>query len=160
LSEPTTTSAIPTDTSPPAEPTKVPTTPEEVFTAAWQAFLTKDEALLASYYNAHGQQICKLGFGTMLRCVGIAYEARGLRNLEGWYIEEPLVYEDSGAFIFLITEWERANPLGYTCSHSIKRMGSGGWMSQKRSSTNTILEKLCLLGHYKSAHELPNNPAI
>ncbi len=44
----------------------------------------------------------------MLRCVGIAYEARGLRNLEDWYFEEPLVYQDTGAFIFLITEWEES----------------------------------------------------
>jgi hypothetical protein len=105
LSEPATSSAVPTDTSLPVEPTKVPTTPEEVFTAAWQAFLAKDEALLASYYNPHGQQICKLGFGTMLRCVGIAYQARGLRNLENWYTLEPSYLGDSGAFIFLITEW-------------------------------------------------------
>lgn len=95
----------PTLTPIPASPTSVPTKPEEVLEAAWQAFLANDEALLTSYYNPHGQMICKLGFGTMVRCVGIAYQVRGLRTIENWYTLEPLYVTDSGVLIVLRTEW-------------------------------------------------------
>jgi hypothetical protein len=47
--------------------------------------------------------------GTMLRCVGIAYQVRGLRTLENWYTLEPLYLLDAAVFIFLITEWEESD---------------------------------------------------
>lgn len=95
----------------PASPTSVPTKPEEVLEAAWQAFLANNEALLASYYNPHGQMICKLGFRTMVRCVGIAYQARGLRTLENWYTMDPLEVTENAVIIFLMTEWAESDKL-------------------------------------------------
>ena len=41
----------------------------------------------------------------MLRCVGIAYQARDLRALEHWYTMEPIYLTDEAAFVFLVTKW-------------------------------------------------------
>ena len=95
----------PSPTLPAASPTPPKTEPERIVTAAWQAYLERDEARLSSYYNAHGKQICMLGFGSMLRCVGIAYQARDLRTLEHWYTMEPIYLTDEAAFVFLVTKW-------------------------------------------------------
>jgi hypothetical protein len=60
---------------------------------------------LASYYNENGKQLCTQVFGSMLQCVGIAYQARGLRSLEYWYTLDPIYLTDEAAFVFLITKW-------------------------------------------------------
>jgi hypothetical protein len=102
---PETATSAPSPTIPPASPTPPNTEPERLVTAAWEAFLARDEATLASYYNEHGQRICTLGFGSMLRCVGVAYQARRLNTLENWYTLEPIYLADEAAFVFLVTKW-------------------------------------------------------
>jgi len=80
---------------------------DDVVAHAFVAYIRNDEHTLLRLYTKEATEICTLGFGSIMNCIDIAYDIRGLENLEGWYLRPDEEVEE-GSILELetvITKW-------------------------------------------------------
>lgn len=102
-------SRTPSPTRPTATPYPAPdlSDPYAVVEAAFAAHLRQDEATLEALYDDIGEQICKLGFGSMTTCISLPYRVQGLVKLDRWWVEEHQAGDTPPlGLIVLSTRWE------------------------------------------------------
>ena len=80
---------------------------DDIVAQAIVAYIRNDEHTLLRLYTKEAAEICTIGFGSIRNCIDIAYDIRGLENLEGWYVRTDAEVEEGSILEVetVITQW-------------------------------------------------------
>jgi hypothetical protein len=80
---------------------------DDIVTQAFAAYLRKDEQTLLRLYTKEAADLCKVSYGSITKCIGVAYRVQGLSGLEDWYLlpNDPAQGDHILEFEVVITKW-------------------------------------------------------